>query len=210
MPTSREAAHRFGASARRARAVAPPRPRRSSSMWRPQRRSGFSIVNGSWRTRPICVPRSCREVGAPAASEDLPSVVGDLSRRAETPSGRRPSIALAVSDLPLPDSPTIPIVSPAARRERQLPDDRARSARRSRLSIRRPRTSSSGRRSPQLAPGRRAARTASRPRRFIETAVSTSTRPGASADHGFVEEQGARVGEHPTPVGRARAARRSR
>ena len=60
----RAGAHCFGRRAARD-SLRPRSSRRSSSMWRPQRRSGLSIVKGSWSTRPISSPRliefcSCR------------------------------------------------------------------------------------------------------------------------------------------------------
>ena len=79
------------------------------------RRSGFSIVNGSWKIIEMLVPRSRATSRGPAASMSRPSKTISPPL-ATTPVGKRPTIARALRDLPLPDSPTIAIVSPSSRR----------------------------------------------------------------------------------------------
>ena len=81
---------------RAARPSLRPRSSRScSSMCLPQRRSGLSIVNGSWKMSPISAPRSSRSARSGSSSRSRP-VVLDLTLARTTPpaaarSARAPS-----------------------------------------------------------------------------------------------------------------------
>ena len=144
-----------------------PTPPRSRSSW----------TRARARTRAACAAR------APAARADR----GPRTRRdprANTPAGSSPISALAVIDLPLPDSPTMPIVSPRAS-ARSMPDTIVRVLPPMREWIVRSETVRSG--SPVIGHvlDRRGARTASRPSRLTVVAVATSTNAGARAATGF-------------------------
>ncbi len=85
----------------------------ASSIWKPTRRTGFREVMGSWKIMATSPPRY---------SSSSPEVIVTTSRflnKIWPPeilpgSGTRLRIESAVIDLPLPDSPTMPSVSPAS------------------------------------------------------------------------------------------------
>ena len=78
--------------------------------------SGFSAVIGSWKTIAIRLPRMRRELPLARGQQVLADAVeANASPRRCSPSGSRPIIASAVSDLPDPDSPMRPTRSPARR-----------------------------------------------------------------------------------------------
>ena len=82
-------------------------------IWFPTRITGFSDVIGSWNTIAICVPQY-RRIALPVALPiSRPSKVTLPCRRAFR--GSNPMIERDRTDLPQPDSPTIPIVLPRSR-----------------------------------------------------------------------------------------------
>ena len=159
------AARRGGAAARR------PAGRRCIS--------GSSAVSGSWNTMAATVPRSRSQdavrrrrspAGRPAAIEPV----------AAMPRGSRPVAAMAVSDLPEPDSPIRPSRSPGPM-----------SSERSETSVRRPGGRASGRRSAEQAHGARlrvGSPMSRRPSASRLTPMTSETRamPGAMAPNGAV------------------------
>jgi len=68
-------------------------------------------VNGSWKSIEISLPRR-RPTAAGLQSRMFSPRKRTSPELASTPVGSRPMIARALSDLPLPDSPTTAIVSP--------------------------------------------------------------------------------------------------
>ena len=74
--------------------------------------SGFSAVMGSWNTMPIFAPR--RAHSAASSSEVSSCPARRMEPETFAPSGSRPISASAVMDLPQPDSPINPTVSPRA------------------------------------------------------------------------------------------------
>jgi hypothetical protein len=72
--------------------------------------SGFSAVIGSWNTMPIRRPRRRPIAASSRPSSSVPSKRTEPLARAA--SGSRPISASAVIDLPQPDSPISPAVSP--------------------------------------------------------------------------------------------------
>ena len=74
--------------------------------------SGFSDVIGSWKMKLMSLPRTSRSVFFEAPTISVPSKVTEPSTSAE--SGNSETVESAVSDLPDPDSPTSPSVSPGA------------------------------------------------------------------------------------------------
>ena len=91
--------------------IAAPSAGSISAMCSPQRSSGFSIVNGSWNMQrdhstsklPHLLLGKVHQFASPVSDAAL----------GEHTLGSSRAIARAVSDLPEPDSPTIPTVSPA-------------------------------------------------------------------------------------------------
>ena len=82
------------------------------AIWSPQRCRGLRLVKGSCGISAICAPRTPFHPGSELARDSrFPPM--HSSPAAVTPCGSRPLSALAVSDLPLPDSPTTASVSPA-------------------------------------------------------------------------------------------------
>ncbi len=83
----------------------------TSSIWSPQRITGFSAVIGSWKIMPIRVQRSSRSRASDArvtsspCSEIAPLTTGRFF-------GSRPIAENAITDLPEPDSPTRQTISP--------------------------------------------------------------------------------------------------
>ena len=88
--------------------------RSASSSWSPMRCSGESAVIGSWKTIPTAAPRILRSSrsGSVARSRPLKRMRPETSRPGGEGTSRRTDIA--VTDLPQPDSPTSPSVSPGA------------------------------------------------------------------------------------------------
>ena len=103
------------AGARRRAAGAWPRARRPcatwpSMIWRPTGRTGFSVVVGSWKTKPTSRPRIRRKRSGVGAG-DLRARRGGSSRDTRAVSGSSPATASEVTLLPEPDSPTMPSTS---------------------------------------------------------------------------------------------------
>ncbi len=84
--------------------------RRTSTIWNPTVRTGFSAVIGSWKITPTSTPRTSesrpcdRPISSRPRSFALPLARPFL--------GRRPMIAIDDCVLPDPDSPTIARTSP--------------------------------------------------------------------------------------------------
>ena len=85
--------------------------RSTSSTWGPIRIRGSMQLCGSWNTTPISLPWTCRSSVRSAWSSSAPS-----SRISPEKShcfrGSSPATLMAVTDLPEPDSPTSPRISP--------------------------------------------------------------------------------------------------
>ena len=77
-------------------------------------RTGFSEDIGSWKIMASRFPRSFRSWSSSWPSSSSPSKTMEPEVLAAG-LGRSPSTASELTLLPLPDSPTIPIVSPAPR-----------------------------------------------------------------------------------------------
>ena len=97
------------------RRVARPCTSSVSAIWSPIVKTGLSAVIGSWKISAISAPRTARISRSGSVSRSRP-----LKRM--LPPAMRPGgwtsrmIDSAVTDLPLPDSPTSPSVSPARSR----------------------------------------------------------------------------------------------
>ena len=87
-----------------------PWARMPSAICHPTVKTGFSAVEGSWKTMATSVPRSSRTRFGPTVSTSSP--VRSTAPEATAVSGSRPRIVLAVTVLPDPDSPTIASTSP--------------------------------------------------------------------------------------------------
>ena len=92
-------------------------------MCSPQRSNGFSMVNGSWYK--IVMPGPRNDSMRRGASAITSSPRKRMTPLACTSRGNKRATALANIDLPLPDSPTIPTVSPADKLELDSGQDRA-------------------------------------------------------------------------------------
>ena len=80
-------------------------------MCAPTRMTGLSAAIGSWKTKPMPAPRTLRISGSGNCARSRPW--NSTRPPATRPGGcSRPMIEKAVTDLPLPDSPTSPSVSP--------------------------------------------------------------------------------------------------
>ena len=103
-----------------------PCTRSASAMCAPTRITGLSAAIGSWKTKPIPAPRTCRMSSSGSVSRSRP---WKMTRPAVTRPGgcTRRMIENAVTDLPLPDSPTRPSVSPWRDRKRHVVHRRQRS-----------------------------------------------------------------------------------
>src|SRR5688572_12442866 len=88
-----------------------PCTKRASAIWSPTRITGFSAVIGSWKMREIRAPRTSRISRSPSCSR-LPPSNRSSPLVIRPPGGSSRRIENAVIDLPLPDSPTRPSVSP--------------------------------------------------------------------------------------------------
>src|SRR5262249_18536556 len=87
--------------------------RSTSSIWRPTLRIGLGAARGFWKIIDISRPRSARMSVSLAWPTSMPVNVTDPS--AMRPARSRMRIAAyEVTDLPEPDSPTMPTVSPLA------------------------------------------------------------------------------------------------
>src|SRR5215471_13070802 len=127
----------------RCRACALPAPRCSrtvSEIWSPMVIVGFSDVIGSWKIMPISLPRTWRiwlssteEISLPSRTIFPPTMW--------PPGGRSRMMDSAVIVLPQPDSPTMPRHSPGST-VRLTPSRACTTALRSRISVRRPSSSS--------------------------------------------------------------------
>ena len=86
--------------------------RRHSSTWGPMRMVGSMALIGSWNTTQMSRPWMLRRVSPLLVSRSRPS--SRICPRNDACSGRsRPEIIMAVTVLPLPDSPTSPTISPS-------------------------------------------------------------------------------------------------
>ncbi len=82
-------------------------------IWSPIRISGLSAVIGSWNTIAMRLPRRRRSRAAPTLSTFSPWSRISPAEGVKM-GGRSPITALAVTDLPEPDSPTTQTISPGA------------------------------------------------------------------------------------------------
>ena len=84
----------------------------TSATWWPTLNTGLSDVSGSWKIIEISLPRMARSSFSPASSRSRPwnRMRPDSNRPGGT--GTSPITARADTDLPDPDSPTMPSVSP--------------------------------------------------------------------------------------------------
>ena len=86
---------------------------RDSSTWGPMGITGSMEVMGSWNTTAMSFPRRARTVSREALSRSIPSKkIWPVSSVLALLSS--PARAMAVTVLPLPDSPTRPRISPRA------------------------------------------------------------------------------------------------
>jgi hypothetical protein len=92
--------------------------RSDSTIWSPTVNTGFSEVMGSWKIMAMSLPRICRIRDSVACARSSISPSAPRNRMRE-PSWILPGgVGISriteseVTDLPLPDSPTIPSVSP--------------------------------------------------------------------------------------------------
>ena len=118
--------------------------RKSGSMiWSPTRKTGFSEVIGSWKTKPTLAPRmSCSSRSVICKRSRDPSMTWP-PRTSAGGVGRRPTSDIIVTDLPEPLSPTTPRSSPRAR-VKLTRLTACTSPERVRKTVFRPRTSSTG------------------------------------------------------------------
>src|SRR5713101_3947661 len=80
---------------------------KTSMSWKPTVNTGFNELIGSWKIIEISAPRNfCNSPGASARRLRPPYRIWLLGGTIEFSLGSRPRIARAVTDLPLPDSPT--------------------------------------------------------------------------------------------------------
>ncbi len=84
-----------------------------STICSPMRSTGFRLVDGSWKMMPILPPRRSRMRASGNTSSSSSSSVTEPSSMRPL-SGNRRINAIAVIDLPQPDSPTSANVSPRA------------------------------------------------------------------------------------------------
>ena len=113
--------------------------RSPSTICAPTRITGFSELIGSWKIMPMCRPWRRRQAAGASPRKPWPSKRPSPATQ-RTPAGSSPAIASAVSDLPLPDSPTTASVCPRCR-SKSTPSTSAAPSPRSRRS---PRTCSNG------------------------------------------------------------------
>ena len=155
---------------RRARARAPSRSSASS-----MRRTGLSVIIGSWKIMAMRLPRSARSCGSGSVVSRGPG--SGCCRAAMRPGGStRPMMEKPVTVLPQPDSPTSPSTRPRARRERN-PVHRLHHAARG------CRTRCAGRSTSRVGLGHRCSRgfstsRNSSPTRLMATMVTSSAMPG--------------------------------
>ncbi len=107
-------------SAQRRRLFSMPRCRRCSPNWLPMVRTGLSALSGSCGMKAILRPSSARRSDLPKRQQIVavenrhcPAVTAKLS-------GNSPEITRPIMLLPAPDSPTSPMISPCAERERDV------------------------------------------------------------------------------------------
>jgi hypothetical protein len=98
---------------------------------RPTVYSGFSEVSGSWKIAPIWRPRICASVVGQVV--DALAFEQDLAAAMRPGGSSRPMMAAPVSDLPAPDSPTTPRISPGCDVERDVVQRQQRAAARGEL-----------------------------------------------------------------------------
>ena len=84
----------------------------ASLIWSPMVNTGFRLVMGSWKIMAMSPPRTRRISSSLSLRRSLPSsVIVPVGMRAGGISRRR-MIVSAVTDLPHPDSPTMPMEPP--------------------------------------------------------------------------------------------------
>ena len=84
----------------------------ASPIWSPMVKTGLRLVMGSWKIMAISPPRTLRISSSDSVSTSLPSsVMVPLGILAGGISSRRMTVS-AVTDLPQPDSPTMPMDPP--------------------------------------------------------------------------------------------------
>ena len=98
--------------------------RRTSSTWRPTVISGSMALIGSWNTTPMSFPWTFRSSARSAWSSSAPSS-RICPEKLHCFRGSSPATAMAVTDLPEPDSPTRPRISPS-RMVRDTPETASR------------------------------------------------------------------------------------
>ena len=84
----------------------------ASPIWYPIVSVGFRLVSGSWKMKPISLPRSLRMSSTLSLRRSIPSNMIEPATILPGGSGTRRAIDRAVTLLPQPDSPTSPSVSP--------------------------------------------------------------------------------------------------
>ncbi|CPJ37507.1 Protein of uncharacterised function (DUF1602) [Bordetella pertussis] len=113
--------------------------RMASAICSPMRSTGFSVISGSWKIMAMRLPRSCRICSSPSLRRSLP--LKRISPSTTSPGGSiSPSSENPVTDLPEPDSPTSPTISPR-RTTRSTPSTAGQAPASVWNAVRRPRTS---------------------------------------------------------------------
>jgi hypothetical protein len=84
--------------------------RTASAICLPTEYTGLSEVSGSWKIIAILLPRTSVYSFSVMPSSSLPRNRTDPAMRAFL--GNRPMSAIELTDLPEPDSPTMPMASP--------------------------------------------------------------------------------------------------
>ena len=102
------------ARAHASRREAPACTRATSAIWSPTVNTGLSAVMGSWKIIAILLPRIRRISASLIVNRSRPSSAMTLPGSMRPGGWIRRSTLSAVTDLPHPDSPTMPSVSPAS------------------------------------------------------------------------------------------------
>ena len=76
---------------------------------------GFKDVIGSWNTMATVVPRNSFQSSSVNSRQSLPSIINVSALIFVLPYGSNPINELTSTDLPQPDSPTIPKISPGCK-----------------------------------------------------------------------------------------------
>ena len=169
----------------------------ASIIWVSMRRTGFSVIIGSWKIMAMRDPRSRASAGSPAATRSWPS---KTMRPAVMRPGSsiRPMMEKPVTDLPDPDSPTRPRISPR-RRARSMPSTARTTPARVSNSVHSP-----SMRSRSVLTARRTQRSPLQPR------VEDVAQLVADQVDGHHRDQQRDAGEDANPTGSRRAGSRSR